>query len=164
MIDWNKLLNFFIRFRSKISGVSNSMQPCHLLLEPKIDWSILSDSFGKFIKCYDDGPHFKRYIMRCKYCGQLYFHQFVEFIDWEDGNDPTYETWVPIKNEAEGDILDQRKYDDISDNFFSIHYNWGWGVIEKPKYAFLSYDPIGENKKYLTANCSALDIYNDSIL
>jgi hypothetical protein len=46
-----------------------------------------------------------RKLMRCADCGQLYFYEMLEYIDWEEGNDPTYRTYIPVASVADADKL-----------------------------------------------------------
>ena len=52
-----------------------------------------------------DESHLSRELLRCKDCGQLYFFEFYEEIDWEDGNDPQFSTYVPVETGAEIEML-----------------------------------------------------------
>lgn len=45
--------------------------------------------------------HLWRYLLKCKECGQLYFYEFYEEIDWDKGNDPQYTTFIPVASEDE---------------------------------------------------------------
>jgi hypothetical protein len=45
--------------------------------------------------------HWWRYILGCRCCGQKYFFEFYEEIDWTDGEDPQFSVWVPFATEAE---------------------------------------------------------------
>jgi hypothetical protein len=45
--------------------------------------------------------HWWRYILRCRCCGQRYFFEFHEEVDWADGEDPQFSVWVPFATEAE---------------------------------------------------------------
>ncbi|UYO54599.1 hypothetical protein [Rhodopseudomonas palustris] len=49
--------------------------------------------------------HHWRYLLRCRECGQLYFFEFLEFIDWKHGNDPQYSTYIPVETAEEIEIL-----------------------------------------------------------
>ncbi len=44
-----------------------------------------------------DESHWIRHILRHKECGQLYFKELYEEIDWADGNDFQYRTYIPIE-------------------------------------------------------------------
>lgn len=47
---------------------------------------------------YDDG-HLIRALLECTLCGQHYYYEFREEIDWAGGNDPQYRTYIPIVND-----------------------------------------------------------------
>ncbi|MFT4080731.1 hypothetical protein [Rhodomicrobium sp.] len=66
------------------------------------------------VETYSDESHFSRSLLRCSECGQLYFHEFYETIDWEHGNDPQYVTWVPVSTPEEIEALK-------ATTLFSIH-------------------------------------------
>jgi len=59
----------------------------------------------KRVKTFADDSHLVRHLLECRQCGQLYFFEFYEEIDWEDGNDPQYQTYIPVETEAEIEIL-----------------------------------------------------------
>jgi hypothetical protein len=44
-----------------------------------------------------DDSHLARRVLRCKECGQLYFFEFHEIVDWVNGNDAQYATYVPVQ-------------------------------------------------------------------
>ena len=70
---------------------------CHLWQKEKLDASDLDfEVVTKFI----ESSHFDRNIVRCKQCGQLYYHEFYEHINF-DGNDDMYDTWIPIESSEE---------------------------------------------------------------
>jgi hypothetical protein len=49
--------------------------------------------------------HLRRYLLKCRECGQLYFFEFYEWIDWEDGNDPQYSKYIPLSTIADAEML-----------------------------------------------------------
>jgi len=53
------------------------------------------------VETYVDDDHYSRRLMRCRECGQLYFREFIEEVDYAEGNDPQYSTYVPVESEAE---------------------------------------------------------------
>lgn len=75
---------------------------CALWRSPELieqrPWSELFEHLETFA----DAPHWWRHLLRCRECGQRYFYEFYEEIDWEDGGDPQYKTLVGIT--AEDDI------------------------------------------------------------
>lgn len=50
----------------------------------------------EIIQIYLDESHFSRSLVRCKECGQLYYSEFYEIIDWDDGDDNQFRTYIPI--------------------------------------------------------------------
>jgi hypothetical protein len=57
------------------------------------------------IETYVDGDHLDRHLLRCRECGQLYFYEFYEEIDWDGGNDPQYRTYIPVESDTEIEAL-----------------------------------------------------------
>lgn len=55
------------------------------------------------IEEFDRDPmnHWWRDLLKCRSCGQLYFHEFFERIDWEKGADPQYHLFIPVCDRAE---------------------------------------------------------------
>lgn len=53
------------------------------------------------IEMLEDDSHLIRRLLKCRECGQLYFYEFYEEIDWKDGNDPQYRTWIPVQTQEE---------------------------------------------------------------
>jgi hypothetical protein len=51
------------------------------------------------VRVYEDSSHLGRSLKRCKSCGQLYFYEFYEEIDWSGGDDPQYITFIPVEDE-----------------------------------------------------------------
>lgn len=60
------------------------------------------------LKTYADESHLFRYLLECKDCGQLYFYEFYEEIDWEEGNDPQYTTYIPVETAGEAEELNKK--------------------------------------------------------
>jgi hypothetical protein len=68
---------------------------CHLLRNKEIDFHVLQNSLEQ-IDLLTDTSHFFRSLRTCKTCGQLFFFEFLEFIDWVKGDDPQYCMWIPV--------------------------------------------------------------------
>jgi len=47
------------------------------------------------IETYVDDSHHRRSLLKCRECGQLYFYEFLEFVDYENGDDPQYRAYTP---------------------------------------------------------------------
>lgn len=84
-------------------------QKCHLMDDSVASYDLTPTS-EKFIvfKTLVDESHLFRYLMKCRVCGQMYFFEFYEEIDWKEGKDPQYCTYIPINSVEEGKILNQK--------------------------------------------------------
>lgn len=51
--------------------------------------------------------------MQCTECRQLYFYEFHELIDWEEGNDAMYYKWIPVTGMEEAEKLHNLKPVDL---------------------------------------------------
>lgn len=81
----------------------NMINNCKLLkLENPSENDINLDNF-ELLKTYVKESHLWRYLLRCKDCGQLYFYEFYEEIDWDKGRDPQYVTYIPVENTDKAD-------------------------------------------------------------
>jgi len=95
---------------------------CHLWGKKSITRDELINSFN-VIKTYEEDSHLTRNLLKCKECGHLYFHEFYEEINWKNGNDPQYSTWIPIADEKSADKLS--KLSQIMLNaYLSIRYDF----------------------------------------
>src|SRR5450631_1646527 len=59
----------------------------------------------ELIDTYADESHLRRYLLKCRECGQLYFFEFYEWIDWEHGNDPQYSKYIPVSTIDDAEML-----------------------------------------------------------
>ena len=54
------------------------------------------------IEVFHDSSHFTRSLLRCTDCGQFYFYDFYEYVDFLGGTDKIYVSYTPIeKGDAE---------------------------------------------------------------
>jgi hypothetical protein len=67
---------------------------CHLWTKQHLKQSDLP--VLEMVETYLDEDHLKRSLVKCSDCGQHYYREYYEEIDWEDGNDPQYRTYIPI--------------------------------------------------------------------
>jgi hypothetical protein len=75
---------------------------CHLWAKDPLGRVDLKDCLT-FVKEYVDSSHLTRWLSRCKQCGQLYFMEFYEEVDWDEGDDRQYSTYIPVESESEAD-------------------------------------------------------------
>jgi hypothetical protein len=57
------------------------------------------------IRTYVNDSHLMRELLKCRECGQLYFYEFYEEIDWDEGEDPQYRTYIPVESDMEIEVL-----------------------------------------------------------
>ena len=80
---------------------------CHLWQAETLTPDDLYGCFDTLEEFGEEDIHLRRSLMRCKSCGQLYYYEFHEWIDWTGGNDPQYRTWIPVESREEIDALNQ---------------------------------------------------------
>ena len=69
---------------------------CHLWRKESI---APGDLDFKTIETYYDSSHLTRSLLQCNQCGQLYYHEFYEIVDWEGGNDQMFDTYIPVDSD-----------------------------------------------------------------
>jgi hypothetical protein len=69
---------------------------CALWKADRLSQQMLYDLLEFVERLTDDDDHLRRSLMRCKECGQLYFHEFYEVADYAESNDGIYQTWIPV--------------------------------------------------------------------
>jgi hypothetical protein len=77
---------------------------CHLWQKEGLTAKDLHGAFV-LVERFLEEPHHSRSLRRCKECGQLYFHEFYERIDWVRGNDPQFQTYIPVESRDEMETL-----------------------------------------------------------
>lgn len=60
----------------------------------------IDDHFER-LDAYIHESHLWRYLLKCRECGQKYFFEFYEEIDWIDSQDPQYWTYIPVETDDE---------------------------------------------------------------
>jgi hypothetical protein len=65
-----------------------------------------------------------RHLLRCRECGQLYFYEFFEWIDWEGGNDPQYTTYIPVESDTEIEALKKASSFELLKYFLRLQRDW----------------------------------------
>lgn len=83
----------------------------------------LSNSFTR-LKSFEDESHLIRSLLQCIDCKQLYFYEFYEEIDWEEGNDPQYRILIPITSEVEAEIMSKLQRSELLLLFPRIQIDW----------------------------------------
>lgn len=65
-----------------------------------------------------------RKLKKCVECGQLYFYEMLEYIDWDEGNDPSYRTYIPVVSATEADKLAFVSQLEIVEQIPQIRKDW----------------------------------------
>ena len=79
---------------------------CHLWRKESLSRTEIGAALDLLV-VYDDDSHESRKLFQCNECGQLYYYEFKEFIDWREGNDAQYRTWVPIEDKKSAELLNK---------------------------------------------------------
>lgn len=79
---------------------------CVLWREPE---RIASPDAQRFelLEDFVESSHWDRTLLKCRECGQLYFFEFHETIDWEGGDDAQHTTYIPVQTQEEIEALKQ---------------------------------------------------------
>ena len=78
---------------------------CILWKDPELIQREAMKKGFELIDTYAQESHWWRYLLKCRECGQLYFFEFYEEIDWIGGNDPQYSTYIPVETQEEIETL-----------------------------------------------------------
>ena len=73
---------------------------CHLWQAEKLTTGDLLEALT-VVETFSDEPHQTRDLRKCKFCGQLYFQEFLSWIDWVNGEDPQFQTFIPVDSKEE---------------------------------------------------------------
>jgi hypothetical protein len=79
---------------------------CHLWNKEELTDGDLDNAFD-VVHTFSEDSHFSRRLIKCKQCNQLYLKEFYEEIDWIDGEDPQYLTYIPVESQEEADAINQ---------------------------------------------------------
>lgn len=103
---------------------------CVLWADPSfIDRQAMKESFEQ-IGTFQDESHWRQYLLKCRECGQLYFFEFYEEVDWQDGDDPQFCTWVPIASEQDMGALVKAEPLGVRQHRPRLHKDWPKGMVK----------------------------------
>lgn len=114
----------------KTGNLDRTPYGCHLWQSKQVDED---DLLGRLkpIKTYVEESYFSRRLMKCIKCGRLYLKEFYEEIDWVDGDDPQYNTYVPVLNENDAETVNKLNYLEIHTITPRIKLDWPKGEDRK---------------------------------
>jgi len=78
---------------------------CYLWKKDKLTSQDLHYENFELLETFTEDCHFSRRLVKCKECGQLYFKEFYEEVDWVSGDDPQYTTFIPVETREEIETL-----------------------------------------------------------
>ncbi len=112
---WASGITKAARSRPKVpaaAAVANTMQrrfpkptQCVYWNNPELVRAAPMKEGFELIDTYAHESHLWRYLLKCRECGQLYFFEFYEWVDWEHGNDPQYTKYIPVPTVDDAQML-----------------------------------------------------------
>lgn len=73
---------------------------CVLWRTPKLimDWN---PDFFEGIETFFEDEHFRRFLLKCRECGQLYIYDFYEEVSFSGGDDTLIVQYIPVETDDE---------------------------------------------------------------
>jgi hypothetical protein len=96
---------------------------CHLWQMENLTAQDIYSAFEGLERFLDDVHHI-RSLLRCRQCGQLYFHEFYEWIDWTGGDDPQYSLYIPVETREQIEALAATNEYTILNYFPRLHKDY----------------------------------------
>ena len=99
---------------------------CALWEQPDLVLSVPREDLFERIDTYVDDSHLFRDLLKCRECGQLYFFEFYEQIDWEGGNDSQNVTYIPVETDEEIETLKKASVFELLQFSPRLHKDLRW--------------------------------------
>lgn len=103
----------------------------------------------ELVEMFEDTSHWWRKLLKCRTCGQLYFHEFYEIVDWKDGDDPQYWTFVPVYTDGDVERLKKLDHAQLLGVFPQLRRDYPKGA-SAPKAFWITEPPreaLGDNER-----------------
>jgi len=78
---------------------------CIFWKDPELVRHACMEEQFELVMTYEKESHNWTYLLKCRECGQFYLFHFYEEIDWVEGNDPQYCTYIPVEIDGEVEKL-----------------------------------------------------------
>lgn len=104
--------------------LSNRPARCRLWQKPDLTPADLRPQDFSVLETYLEESHHMRRLLQCRACGQLYFYEFTEAIDWAAGNDPQYRVYIPVSALAEAQRLSSLPPSELLSLLPRLHVDW----------------------------------------
>ena len=85
----------FVGLMEVLVQVQKKPVNCHLWRADVLRPQDLREALAT-VEQYVNESHFGQCLLKCNECSQLYFFAFYEKVDWDDGDDAQYWTYVPV--------------------------------------------------------------------
>jgi hypothetical protein len=86
---------------------------CVLWRKPELVASPVAENF-EVLETLIESSHWDRVLLKCRECGQVYFFEFYETIDWDAGDDSHCSTYIPVQTPEEVEVLKKAPVGDLS--------------------------------------------------
>jgi hypothetical protein len=104
--------------------IKNVRAPTQCVLWEKPGLVVSAKDHFEVVENFVDTSHLVRSLLKCRECGQLYFSEYCEMVDWDDGDDAQYSTYVPVSTEQEIAALKQGSTMEIL--FYAPRLQWDY--------------------------------------
>ncbi|HLW93648.1 MAG TPA: hypothetical protein VKS78_20415 [Roseiarcus sp.] len=94
---------------------------CELWEKPELVATKVSDRF-ETVESFVDESHLSRALLKCRECGQLYFFEFYENVDWKGGDDAQYSTYIPVEDRSDIETMKEGSIYDLF--YFTPRLQW----------------------------------------
>jgi hypothetical protein len=78
---------------------------------------------SELIERFDDTSHLMHALIKCRECGQLYYYEYYDEIDFEDGDDPVYMTYIPVDTDEEIERLKAMSRSELMSVVPRLHFD-----------------------------------------
>jgi hypothetical protein len=75
------------------------------------------------VERFDDTSHLMHALIKCWECGQLYYYEYYDEVDYEDGDDPVFMTYIPVDNDEEIERLKALSRSELMSVVPRLHYD-----------------------------------------
>ncbi len=77
------------------------------------------------VESYEESSHLSRALYKCRECGQQYFFEWYEWVDWDGGNDRSYSTLIPVQTQEQLEALKQTDIFSLMRYYPRLHLDGG---------------------------------------
>jgi hypothetical protein len=75
------------------------------------------------VERFDDTSHLMHSLIKCRECGQLYYYEYYDEVDYEDGDDPVFLTYIPVDTDEEIERLKAMSRSELMSVVPRLHYD-----------------------------------------